>query len=78
MAIVDAAPGWTPTTGKRSNSMSNVNMSEAARSVIELIDVGWEDFKSGNMTRAQLTMQEAQVLATLLVAERLLEQIENE
>lgn len=58
--------------------MSNVNMSEAARSVIELIDVGWEDFKSGNMTRAQLTMQEAQVLATLLVAERLLEQIENE
>ena len=51
--------------------MPNIHMSEAARSVIELIDVGWEDFKSGNMTRAHLTMQEAQVLATLLVAERL-------
>ena len=57
--------------------MSNTStpLSKAARTVIELVDLGWEDFKSGDVTRAQLTMQEAQVLATLLVAERLLEQI---
>ena len=57
--------------------MSNTHepLSKAAHTVIELIDVGWENFKAGNVTRAQLTMQEAQVLATLLVAERLMNRL---
>lgn len=58
--------------------MPNSYMSEATNNVMKLVDLAWEDFKAGNVTRAQLTMQEAQVLTTLLVAERLLEQIENE
>ena len=53
--------------------MSNTStpLSKAASNIIELVDLGWEDFESGDVTRAQLTMQEAQVLATLLVAERI-------